>query len=321
MAYVSSLPLSPVVLTQEIRILEGDFNVSADDARRLLQGTRPDSGTVITWEFNDIYCLGYRIRCAKTSNLDNFDEAGWVRSPPSWPPSIAITVNNYLVQPRRKYHWQMDIPANISNIVHEGVNKVQVSSLPNTKAKENECWAIAVEVVELKSLEEATKMVHERVEAWSAAQQQIQAHLAHSDPDLEILSETLTLSITDPLSSKLIADPVRSVSCSHLECFDLATFLDSRPGNPTNTTAWKCPVCDGDARPLLLQSIQWMKEVIERVQSEMPSARVIVVSRDGTWKPQEEELNGQSGDGDETHAEMPASEELDRGGVTYIEID
>jgi hypothetical protein len=64
-----------------------------------------------------------------------------------------------------------------------------------------------------------------------------------------------------------------------------------------------------------------MKEVLEWVQSEMPFARAIVVSRNGTWKPQEEELNGQSGDGDEMHAEKTTSEELDRGGVTYIEID
>ncbi|CAK9784636.1 hypothetical protein CC85DRAFT_325947 [Cutaneotrichosporon oleaginosum] len=60
---------------------------------------------------------------------------------------------------------------------------------------------------------------------------------AAEDDDIEV--GTSTLSLKDPLSGMRITKPIRSVKCSHLQCFDARWWLESNKTHPQ----WLCPHC------------------------------------------------------------------------------
>ncbi|XP_064608915.1 E3 SUMO-protein ligase PIAS2-like isoform X3 [Liolophura sinensis] len=70
----------------------------------------------------------------------------------------------------------------------------------------------------------------------------IKEKLSH-DPDSEIATTSLRVSLSCPLGKMKIQNPCRASTCSHLQCFDASTFLMMNEKKPT----WTCPVCDKPA--------------------------------------------------------------------------
>ncbi|KAI8636232.1 PINIT domain-containing protein [Parasitella parasitica] len=63
--------------------------------------------------------------------------------------------------------------------------------------------------------------------------------LQQTQEEDEIIMESETLSIKDPLAFTRIRIPTRSRGCKHLQCFDANVFLTMNEQTPT----WSCPVC------------------------------------------------------------------------------
>ena len=60
--------------------------------------------------------------------------------------------------------------------------------------------------------------------------------------DDDIIATSSSFSTTCPLSLCKIKVPSRGINCSHLQCFDLETFLVfNKRKNPNR---WICPVCN-----------------------------------------------------------------------------
>ncbi|XP_055779348.1 E3 SUMO-protein ligase PIAS2-like isoform X2 [Salvelinus fontinalis] len=64
-----------------------------------------------------------------------------------------------------------------------------------------------------------------------------------ADPDSEIATTSLRVSLMCPLGKMRLTVPCRAVTCSHLQCFDAALYLQMNEKKPT----WVCPVCDKKA--------------------------------------------------------------------------
>ncbi|KAK2516976.1 Pias2 [Columba guinea] len=64
-----------------------------------------------------------------------------------------------------------------------------------------------------------------------------------ADPDSEIATTSLRVSLTCPLGKMRLTIPCRAVTCTHLQCFDAALYLQMNEKKPT----WICPVCDKKA--------------------------------------------------------------------------
>ncbi|XP_045899460.1 E3 SUMO-protein ligase PIAS2-like isoform X2 [Micropterus dolomieu] len=64
-----------------------------------------------------------------------------------------------------------------------------------------------------------------------------------ADPDSEIATTSLRVSLMCPLGKMRLTVPCRAVTCSHLQCFDAALYLQMNEKKPT----WICPVCDKKA--------------------------------------------------------------------------
>jgi len=97
------------------------------------------------------------------------------------------------------------------------------------------------------------------------------------EDDDDLIQSSVRLSLRCPLSYTRIGVPVRSVECRHLECFDLASYLEM--ANVTKPAKWKCPMCNKDATPALLRVDSWVAWVL---QAALPKAADVQVAPDGT---------------------------------------
>jgi hypothetical protein len=123
---------------------------------------------------------------------------------------------------------------------------------------------------------------------------------AHDDDEITVVESTLTLGMFDPFSQARMCDiPVRSKACPHNDCFDLETFLNTRPrkGDASVADQWKCPICKSDARPHMLLVDGFMEDVRKQLVSRgLARTRHILVRQDGSWQPKAEVREGVSDD-------------------------
>ncbi|KTF72571.1 hypothetical protein cypCar_00045318 [Cyprinus carpio] len=64
-----------------------------------------------------------------------------------------------------------------------------------------------------------------------------------ADPDSEIATTSLRVSLLCPLGKMRLMIPCRALTCSHLQCFDATLYIQMNEKKPT----WVCPVCDKKA--------------------------------------------------------------------------
>lgn len=104
----------------------------------------------------------------------------------------------------------------------------------------------------------------------------IKEKLAH-DPDSEVATTSLRVSLLCPLGKTRMTLPCRSITCSHLQCFDAALYLQM---NERKTT-WICPVCDKKAPfdKLVLDGL--FKEILEAAAT----CNEICFYENGSWRP------------------------------------
>ncbi|KAL3867156.1 hypothetical protein ACJMK2_044379 [Sinanodonta woodiana] len=104
----------------------------------------------------------------------------------------------------------------------------------------------------------------------------IKEKLTH-DPDSEVATTSLRVSLMCPLGKMRIQIPCRAGTCSHLQTFDAMTFLMMNEKKPT----WMCPVCDRPA-PFHKLIIDGLFVEICRQETE---ANEIQFTDDGSWSP------------------------------------
>lgn len=110
---------------------------------------------------------------------------------------------------------------------------------------------------------------------------------ASSDSGIEQLHTTVSLMC--PLGQTFIETPVVGPECTHLQCFDLETFLLCNVRHPT----WKCPVCGKSAKHNNLILHEFMKDVLEKVGSD-DNGESVKVTPEGKWEVFEQEFEDHS---------------------------
>ena len=207
---------------------------------------------------NEQYCMAarYRLRCSmylKSTEVSSTAEDFWTASVNCWPDFLYVKVNSHLLEFRRKLDYGRDIPVDISDIVHEGRNTVQAYINLKRNATVKSDYFIFIEEIETAKLEHCRETVLSQRSNLNSTFLKIKQLLNtdylnvpngnkdnlkanclddnDDDRDLVIIgSSSTTINLFDPISSSRIYDiPVRGKYCNHLDCFDLDTFLQSRP--------------------------------------------------------------------------------------------
>ncbi|XP_010839255.1 PREDICTED: E3 SUMO-protein ligase PIAS2 isoform X1 [Bison bison bison] len=98
-----------------------------------------------------------------------------------------------------------------------------------------------------------------------------------ADPDSEIATTSLRVSLMCPLGKMRLTIPCRAVTCTHLQCFDAALYLQMNEKKPT----WICPVCDKKAayESLILDGL------FMEILNDCTDVDEIKFQEDGSWCP------------------------------------
>lgn len=294
--YLHSFEITPQPIDIRLCEIVWNFTVTSDDAGRLpikvqSQGDFPvsgyQSGTML-----------YQLRCTKIpGNIHGIPEYKWTTYDTVWPESIYIHVNQQEYFLRRRLHYGRDMPVNITSSVKEGVNEIKISMLPPMMTIERGSFAIALERIECVSRDRARASVRNLSVAASvdAIKRRLTGTLCFDD-ELTVVDDHFAIDLVDPYMGRIFDTPARSTCCSHRECFDLDTFLDTRLAQARKkggmAESWKCPICSVDARPVSLMIDGFLVMVRacleERHQLDV---RAILVRKDGSWVPKTDKLD------------------------------
>ncbi|XP_061830908.1 E3 SUMO-protein ligase PIAS1-like isoform X1 [Nerophis lumbriciformis] len=98
-----------------------------------------------------------------------------------------------------------------------------------------------------------------------------------ADPDSEIATTSLRVSLLCPLGKMRLMIPCRALTCSHLQCFDATLYIQMNEKKPT----WVCPVCDKKApyEHLIIDGL--FVEILNNCMD----CDEIQFKEDGNWSP------------------------------------
>jgi len=97
------------------------------------------------------------------------------------------------------------------------------------------------------------------------------------DEDDDVSMDSLKVSLICPYSRAKMVVPIRSLSCTHIQCFDLNNYLQMNKLKPN----WKCPVCGNYCRYNSLKVDQYFLDVIQKVGK---SVNEVELLPSGDWK-------------------------------------
>lgn len=295
--FVTKFPVSPTPFPPQIGVRHLGFGVSPGEIAALSR-TSTINGLPVHQYFAG--SVRYRLRmCArKRQHGEGMTESQWSALPSSWPEHINIMFNNRPVIVRRKQHFHHDLPIELTDLVLAGQNDVVVS-FPEVPVNHrlNMEYFIAVELVRTMSHDTIKEMITRETHISAVAtKQEVARRLKPTDTDdVVVENDCLSVRVADPFSSTMFEVPVRGVDCKHLECFDLETWLQTRPRKPKGkeepslVDGWRCPICGLDARPVSLRVDEFFVDVRQKLLREGKGrTKMIDIRPDGTWTPIEE---------------------------------
>ncbi|KAK6597885.1 MIZ/SP-RING zinc finger protein [Botrytis cinerea] len=296
--FVKDFPMAPTKIPFESSLNKLEFQISADALTHISRDKLVANDCLMVREVKS-QSLQFRLRCVSAvPDSNDFPLSRWVVSDTVWPEMIFMDIDSHELEARRKWHHGRDLPIDITPYVNAGANEISISmpKLP-TATKEKE-YFLAVEEIEILQHNEIMDMCKEQSIPAATVLEDIKKKLAgptDDDDELLILVTDLSIGLTDPFTSRIFEIPVRGKNCLHRECFDLATFLSTRPSKPKRpdqpcmVDVWKCPLCSEDARPYSLRHDEFLASVRDELQQQDKlDAKSILVAADGTWRPKVE---------------------------------
>ncbi len=300
--------------------------------------------------------LVYRIRCVKLAeDKEAISDSEFVVADTTWPRNITIEIAGKAeedaksLNTSRKNQWGKDLPIDITRYIadhygsEEKEEKVQVNVVVSKIPGKKEKYVFAIEEIEVARHDVTVKECLGRTLDSKTTEDGIKKMLNPSttadDDDIVMGPSDLNIGLQDPWLAKLWNTPVKGQYCLHRECFDLDTFLETRPQTRREKSVifhdqdtenavvsaadvWKCPLCEADARPVNLRVDEWMQGVKAKLVEEgrADEARTIVVSADASWKVRDEEAR-KGNMMAESEKEKRQAEEKKKKDVVVIDLD
>jgi hypothetical protein len=302
--FVQGFVKPPQRLSNVTRAVEKlTFKLDAD-LMAAIPVTLPDGSGVVGERLVDTNSRTIRLRCIKwPAAADRPDDHIWATQDTSWIPHSYFSFNGVSLTQRKKVHYGKDLPIDISHLVTEGENTLEMTVMAPTSDKTYQSFLVAIELLGITS---HALIKQNCLEKNRIPPEQVLADIrrklrgSSDDDDITIVESNLTINLFDPFSASKICDiPVRSRACPHPDCFDLETFLQTRrrKGDASMPDLWRCPICNADARPDFLVVDGFMQNVKQQLDTHgLSNIRAIVVQQDGKWQPKAEVREGVSDD-------------------------
>ncbi|KAI0453447.1 hypothetical protein F5B21DRAFT_283151 [Xylaria acuta] len=306
---IKGFALEPTPIASQACLYEFTFDIANTILGKLSLNERMAGEVLPINQFSD-GSLRIRLRCCnRHMTTDPIPDHIWVTSETTWPDHIFMNLNDRVVEVKRKQHYSKDLPIDVSSFVRSGTNTLSISVLAQSTQRKQHTPFVAVEIVEVLSHSSILRMVNisgtrPANETHELIQRRLAGSLANQagdDNDLEIPNDGISIDLADPFTSTIFTVPVRGKACTHLECFDLENWLNTRlgkkapcvcggpnckcPKEPSFVDRWRCPLCDGDARPYSLRIDDFLVKVRASLeQNNQLRTKSITVLANGSWK-------------------------------------
>ncbi|KAK6520295.1 hypothetical protein TWF506_000571 [Arthrobotrys conoides] len=266
----------------------------------------------------------YRLRCvASKKNLTQLTKPEtysiWRSHETCWPVSIFAELNDKSAPGfpsntpqerelakkrrlhfRRKRNWGKDCTTDLTDRLDHGENIIQIAMMENPTADGISYYA-AVEEVEVADYNTLFQLITQTQSLSSSEAKDFiirrlkrSADAIANDDDISVVEEdTVTVSVTCPMSQQIIDVPVRGKDCQHLDCFDLKGYLTSRTKYPSGFSvpdSWKCPICSCECTPATIIVDGFMKDTVSKLKEvqadgQYINAKSVIIRSDGMWRP------------------------------------
>ena len=298
------LPLEPTPIAPKETLYEFRFQVAEDQLPLAAIGSRVSAALLPVVEHSN-GSLRWRIRCCMVSTWPEAPaEQDWVTLDTSWPCLIHMMLNDKVLEIRRHTHNGRDLPIEVTDMVVAGTNVLEIA-FHEAPGEGIQNRLLAVEMLETFNHSTIVNSIWSRgivpeVETLDT----IRGRLTSStDDDVAFEAPDLSIDLADPFSSTIFKIPVRGDSCTHMECFDLENWLNTRPAKtpvkcshkpaqcacvvpvePSNPDKWRCPICSKDARPCSLRIDGFLLKVRRQLEEEGKlHTKCLRVKADGSW--------------------------------------
>lgn len=198
-----------------------------------------------------------------------------------FPPQLDLTVNN------KPISWNFrglkgkpgtarptDVTPVVAQAARNGVTKHTISVTVFRQTDDpNEYIFVAylVRIVPIPALLDEVKLRP------VISKQAVVQQLVEQNEDDEIVAMSTIHSLRDPVSFVKIKIAVRALSCKHIDCIDLETFLQLQMQAPT----WICPICNSPLSYKSLSPDGYFQDIIDRTG---PEVSEVEIEPNGTWK-------------------------------------
>ncbi|KAL1962044.1 hypothetical protein VTN77DRAFT_630 [Rasamsonia byssochlamydoides] len=310
--YLSAFAIRPTPLEFERSSFRWQFSVSPGAYQRRPRWVEESNGCPVQLLSDGVRT--YRFRCVQYRDPSEIQIMPfWCGTECKWPSVVYIHVNGRELFVRRAFHHGKDLPVDITSYLKEGTNEISLNMLRTEHEKSKDItYAIAVEVLEVRSASRVREVIHRLPAVESREQIRKRLSMQSNDDDLVVMDDYITIDLRDPFTARVFDTPVRGRSCTHRECFDLDTFLQTVVMTPATTGKrapyLRCPICRKDARPSYLLVDEFLIEVrseLERTQR-LEHTRSIRVKADGSWEPVLEKETPQPSVGAGSGSVLPA---------------
>lgn len=328
--YITYLALEPSAIPPQQALYNFNFSVPEEVRATISKTECPVDGLPVN-TFSD-KSKRIRLRCVfRPKTASRFVEGEWVVADTQWPEHIFIKLNQITLTIQRKQQHAKDQPIEVGHYITAGANALQLFvSDGQGKASKNLVPFIAVEVIETMSHSSIMGLPNLAANAVIPAADTVAiikrrlggtSGNGNDDDDIAMVVSDLTVNLADPFSFCIFGVPARGKDCTHLECFDLETWLTTRPAKksctcgshlsncgvcpkePSLVDKWKCPLCSGDARPQNLRIDGFLQQVREALATQGKlRTKEILVSADGSWRPKTDPADDPSDDDSEAEA-------------------
>ncbi|ETS85730.1 hypothetical protein PFICI_03755 [Pestalotiopsis fici W106-1] len=148
-----------------------------------------------------------------------------------------------------------------------------VNNIEFTYALTNKKFYLALFLCKLSPVEDlVTKIKTKKIPKASVLKERAKAA---NDPDVVATSEVLSLKC--PLTYGRLKDPCRSTTCSHIQCFDVTSYLYLQEQGPQ----WLCPICNKPAAFENLAIDEYVKDILDRTHEDTEQ---VTIEPNGEWR-------------------------------------
>lgn len=325
---VKALPVEPTPIAPKKTLFQFRFDVTEEQSAMAARKSKmPGALLPVVEHFNG--ALRWRVRCCMPpSSSEPLTQQQWVTLDGNWPSFMHMTLNDRVLEIRRRPHNGKDLPTEVTDFIVPGTNVLKVA-LHEAPGEPSQSRLLAVEMLETLSHSTIVKSI------WSQGPIPEQETLntikkrltSSADDEIAFEAPDLSIDLADPFSSTIFKIPARGVACTHMECFDLENWLNTRPAKPpiscphkrvkctcpntaepSNPDKWRCPICSKDARPYSLRIDGFLLKVRAQLEAEGKlHTKSLRVKADGSWSVVLEDDDDGASDDDGVGPAAPVS--------------